>query len=219
MCGKFTQMMRWRELHAYADFLRAGDEATEFVTPMRFAQVIRLSREGGRATVPMRWGFMDRRARTPIERPRHMHVRAETIDELPTFRDAFAHARGIAVVHTFNVGEEVSPTKTIQHTVTPNDGKPLGLAVIYEEWTHHNEGRLLTFCMVTVPANTLIAPVTDRMPAIIPPEHWGAWLGETHAPLEEIKGLLATHDGDWRMEEAARKPKPPRKNDAQPTLL
>jgi putative SOS response-associated peptidase YedK len=214
-------MMSWREVHAYSDFLRADDasDTEEFVTPMRFAQVIRLNGEGQRETLPMRWGFMDRRAKTPIERPQHMHARAETIDTLPTFRDAFAHGRGIVVVRTFNVGEEVSRTRTIQHTITPNDGKPLGLAVIWEEWTHRTEGRIFTFCMVTTPANALIRRVTDRMPAIIRPEDWSVWLGEIRAPLEQVKALLAPYEGDWRMKEAARKPKASTKNDAQANLF
>jgi hypothetical protein len=42
---------------------------------------------------------------------------------------------------------------------------------------------LLTFAMVTVAANKLIGEITDRMPAVIPPEHWGTWLGVCKAPI------------------------------------
>jgi hypothetical protein len=56
------------------------------------------------------------------------------------------------------------------------------------------------------------------MPAILPRETWSTWLGETDAPLEEVKGLLLTYDDDgwWTMtpqqpSRASRPPKPPSK--------
>jgi putative SOS response-associated peptidase YedK len=210
MCGKFTQMMSWRALHAHADFLRPPVDSDEpaVVTPMRFAQVLCLGGEGGRESVPMRWGFVDRQSRSPLEKPKHMHARAETIDTLPTFRDAFANCRGLVVVRDFNEGEEVTPVRTVQHTITPNDGMPLAIAVIYERWINDAGGELLTFCMVTTPANKLIGPITDRMPAIISPEHWALWLGETEAPLAQVKSLLTPMEADWRMEKVT-KAKPP----------
>ncbi|NJO23350.1 MAG: SOS response-associated peptidase [Sphingomonadales bacterium] len=42
---------------------------------------------------------------------------------------------------------------------------------------------------VTTPANTLISRVTDRMPAILPREAWGAWLDETDASLTDRRNL------------------------------
>jgi putative SOS response-associated peptidase YedK len=126
-----------------------------------------------------------------------MQVRAETIDTLSTFAGPFASQRGLLIVKDFNIGQEVAPKKTIQHIVTSKDGKPIALAVIWERWTSRDEGDLLTFVMATVPANQLIAPVTDRMPAVIQPELWSKWLGEEPATLAELREMLQTFEGDW----------------------
>ena len=115
-----------------------------------------------------------------------MHVRSETIDTRRTFAHAFADARGILMVHTFNEGEELPNGKTKQCVVTPNDGQPIAIAVIFEEWQNGPES-LLTFVMVTTPPNALIARITDRMPAILPRETWATWLGDTGASLAEVK--------------------------------
>lgn len=223
MCGKFTQMMSWGALHELADFLNApADGASEFTTPMRPAFVVTRDSSGSRVSVPMRWGLADSRATTPLERPKHIHARAETIDQLPTFRDAFAHARGLVVVDSFNVGQDVTPKKTVQHVLTPKDGKPLALAVIWERWTSRNEGELLTFAMVTVPANEVIAQVTDRMPAIVAPEDWGKWLGEEPATVRELKALLKPSDVALDRTLATRAdppPRPRRQDDAQQELF
>ena len=210
MCGKFTQMASWRRVHEYSRFFSKPPEDTvETVTPMRFAQVICLNSEGKREVREMRWGLADRRAKSPGDRPKHIHARAETIDELPSFAEAFAHQRGLIVVNTFNEGEELTPTKTRQHVVTPRDGKPLAIAVIWERWIHRNEDELLTFAMVTTPANLLISKITDRMPAIIAPEDWAVWLGETQSPLIDVKALLRPYEGDWDMAPQPKAPSPP----------
>ena len=62
--------------------------------------------------------------------------------------------------------------------------------------------------MVTTLPNPVTATVTDRMPAILPPEHWGTWLGESYAPLEEIRALLVPYPGYLEMKQ---QPKPPPK--------
>lgn len=216
MCGKFTQMMSWRDVHDYSDFLRLPESAAETVTPMRFANVIILGDDGGRAVRRMRWGFARLGAKNPAERPEHIHARAETIDTKPTFRDAFAHRRGILAVRTFNEGKEITPTKTEQHVVTPRDGKPIGIAVLWERWTHRTEGELYTFVMVTVPPNKLISTITDRMPAVIAPDDWGMWLGESLATAEELKARLVPFEGDWDMEREA-KPARPRRTKTRET--
>ena len=221
MCGKFTRMLSWKEVHDYSDFLRPTDGEVATVTPMRFTPVIHLDADGKRTSLPMRWGFTDRRSKTPLDRPKHMHARSETIDTLPTFADAFAFARGIVVVNTFNEGEELPNGKTKQWTITPRDGKPISIAVIFERWTNPELEDLLTFVMVTTPANKLISRITDRMPAIIQPEQWATWLGETPAPLGEIKAMLQPFEGDWDMAEQVKTPSPskPRKQEPQQGLF
>jgi len=205
MCGKFTQMMSWREVRDLSDLVGRREAAVPdepvIGTPMRLCQIIHLDDADVRANSAMRWGFADARAKSPLERPKHIHARAETIDQLPTFARAFASRRGILLTKTFNVGQELSNGKTLQHTITPRDGKPVAIAVIWEKWENRNEGTLLTFVMVTTPSNPLIATVTDRMPAIVRSEEWPLWLGETDAPLSQVKAILRTYSGDWNMAE------------------
>jgi len=214
MCGKFTQMASWQEVHAFSQPLVMKAEGDQAVvsTPMRMARIMRLDAQGQRELVPMRWGFAGVDDRNP-SRPKHMHARAETVDRLRTFANAFAHARGILMVHTFNEGEELPNGKTKQWVITPKDGQPIAIAVICEEWNNGTE-TLQTFIQVTTPANTLISRITDRMPAILPRETWPIWLGETNATPGEVKAVLQTFEdgGSWTMTEQApsRPPRAPR---------
>jgi len=199
---------------ASADDARAPDT----VTPMRFADVVTLDANGKRASMRMRWGLVPANAPDANIGTKFIHARAETIDEKPTFRDAFGKRRGLVIVETFNEGEEITPTKTRQYIVSPNDGAPLAIAVIWERWLGRAPVDLLSFAMVTTEANALIGKITDRMPAVLPPEHWPKWLGEELATLDELKALLVPFEGDWMME-PAKKPAPPPKPPAQADLF
>lgn len=200
MCGKFTQMASWEGVHTFSETLTATDGPAETVTPMRFASIVCLDESGNRQVKKMRWGFARRSATGPSARPDHIHARAETIDEKTTFRDAFREdRRGILVVKTFNEGKEIAPNRTEQHTVMPRDGKPMGIAVLYERWEHENGGELYTFVMVTVGANALISAITDRMPAVVQPGDWSKWLGEEPATVDELRAILVPFEGDWDM--------------------
>jgi putative SOS response-associated peptidase YedK len=207
MCGKFTQLARWDGCVTPEDFASAGEGPAETVTPMRHASVIRLNGEGERETARLRWGLVPPWTDDPIRAP-IIHARAETIEEKKTFREAFLNRRGLVVVSTFNEGREIAPNKTEQHTITPDDRKPIAIAVIWERWTRKPGAALECFAMVTVPPNRLIATITDRMPAVIPYEAWGTWLGEEKASVDELKALLVPFEGNWAMqEERPRKPR------------
>ena len=210
-------MIAWGTYVALADLIGSSDGAAETVTPMRFATVIRkAAASGAREAVRMRWGLVPPGAKDPNASP-FIHARAESIDERPTFAQAFRYRRGLVVVKTFNEGKEITPSKTEQHVITPDDGALLAIAVIWERWGELHGAALETFAMVTVPANRLIGAITDRMPAIVAPEDWGKWLGEEQATLSELKAMLVPFEGNWTMR--PEKPPRPKPSDDQPSLF
>jgi len=218
MCGKFVQMKDWEAMVELAELvLSTSHGLSETITPMRVASVIRVNADGKREVARMRWGFVPANAADQNIGAQFIHARAETIEEKPTYRDAFFNRRGLVIVRTFNEGKEITPTKTEQHVITPRDGKPLAIAVIWERW---RKLPLESFAMVTTAANALIGTITDRMPAVIAPEHWGRWLGEEPASVDELKAILKPYEGDWDMEAAARAKSPaPKKPSAQQELF
>ncbi|HEX3675409.1 MAG TPA: SOS response-associated peptidase family protein [Rhizomicrobium sp.] len=222
MCGKFTQSVSqaqsWQEHHDLMALLgRPADGPVNTPRPMHFAQVLRLDNTGKRQLVPMRWGFAALSAKNPGT-PDHIHARAETIDIKPTFREAFRARRGVMVMNSFNEGEEITPSKTLQYVVTPRDNKTFAVAVLWEAWENPEHGELLTYVMATVPANALIAKITDRMPAIFALEDIPAWLGETTATIEQLKAMLRTVEDVWEMAQE-KKTAPPKKPSAQQELF
>ena len=166
-----------------------------------------------RMNIRMRWGFPH--PKNP-RIPQPIHARCETIDEKPTFKAAFLDGqRGVLFVRSFNEGREITPTKTEQHTVTPNDGQPLAIACLWRRF--ELEPPLLAFVMVTTPPNKLISTITDRMPAVLKSEDISKWLGEEPATVDELKEMLVTREGEWTMgPEPTANPKPRPKKSRDP---
>lgn len=223
MCGKFTAMASWRQVHSFSQPLTsAGSDEVVTYRPMSSLPVIVFDKEGGRRiVVPMRWGFPHR---SDHRRPDPIHVRSETIDEKPSFRDAFLNGqRGIVVMRTFNEGKELPNGKTEQWTVDPGDGIPRGFAFLWRRFEIEGLPAPLLCCvMATVPPNKLISQITDRMPAILEPEDWSIWLGESGASSAEAKAVLKTMEGvTWQMTPEPKKPKTAKtkpESDATPML-
>jgi putative SOS response-associated peptidase YedK len=212
MCGKFTQGLNDEEEARAATVV-------ETVTPMRFATVLRFGASGVREIARMRWGFVPADAPDQVQyATKFIHARAETIEQKPTFRDAFLRRRGLVIVTSFNEGKEITPKKTEQYVVTPRTVHRLAIAVIWERWRGPGPVPLETFAMVTTPPNALIATITDRMPAVIDEADWAKWLGEAPATVDELKAVLRPSDIAMDMDKAS-KPAPPPKPNLQPDLF
>lgn len=191
MCGKFTAKARWADIVDYA-WAQGGDDDRSVTLRVMSDLAVIVFDGGERYVTAMRWGFPD-----PADprRPRPIHARAETVDTMPAFAAAFRDGqRGIVLMNTFNE----APDSGAQHVVDP--GQPVGVAFV---WRRFDIGGapLLACVMVTVAANALLGGLpTDRMPAILAPEDWATWRGETDASPAAIKACLKTVDGArWRM--------------------
>ena len=134
MCGKVAQSMSWAEFAALHGIrLEPGDEPlgagagdrVEIGTPMRLLRVVARDDLGRRRLVRMRWGLVPSWQDDPNKLAGTIHARAETIEQKPSFKNAFAERRGILVVKTFNEGEELASGKTRQYVVTPKDGREI----------------------------------------------------------------------------------------------
>ena len=217
MCGKFTAMFSYAEVHAFESLFVKGQEEREAEKDqevtfrvMNTLPVHVWDREKQeRRVIPMRWGFPHR---TDWRRPDIIHARSETIEEKKAFRDAFLGGqRGVVLVKTFNEAPDI-PGPTIQHTITP-DAEKSGIAMIWRSFDVGAAVPLLACVMVTVPANKLIAELpTDRMPAILDYNDWAKWTGEQPATVDELKAMLKTVEGTrWTMTREERAAKPRRK--------
>lgn len=203
MCGKFTAMFSYAEVHAFSQPLDRDAAEREAEITFRVMSIIpvHIWDKGSqqRRVVPMRWGFPHP---NDWRRPQPIHARSETIETTKSFAGAFLDGqRGIVLVKTFNEAADLSGKSGPQHTITPDTNKS-GIAMVWRRFEIGAPRPLIACVMVTVPANRLIAALpTDRMPAILDPADWTKWTGEEPATTDELKAMLKTAEGvRWRMQ-------------------
>jgi len=150
------------------------------------------ARAGQRSLDVMRWGLVPFWAKDIKVGFANINAKAEGIDTKPAFREAFNRRRCLVPFDCFyewkKLGKERQP-----YAVGLADRRLMALAGLWETWRSPVGERVRSFAIVTTSPNQLLAELHDRMPVILAPEHWPAWLSEKAADTEELKSLLVPY--------------------------
>lgn len=141
----------------------------------------------GAHLAPMRWGLVPRWAKDPSAGAKMINARAETLIEKPTFRPLLRSRRCVVPASGFFEWERSSRTP---YFIQVRDEPVFGFAGLYDVWSGPDGAPLPTYTIITTAANELVAPIHDRMPAILRPEDEGEWLDPANAKAEELLPLL-----------------------------
>jgi putative SOS response-associated peptidase YedK len=157
-----------------------------------------------RALGSFRWGLVPSWAKDPSVGARMINARAEGIAGKPAFRAAVARRRCLIPADAFYEWQRrESPdgkrAGRLPYAVRRKDGHPMAFAGLWEVWRDRADPGaepLRTCVIVTTGANDLMAPIHDRMPVVLAPENWAAWL-DPSTDAETVAGLMAPAPSDW----------------------
>ncbi|MGW2846795.1 SOS response-associated peptidase [Streptomyces sp. NPDC001274] len=169
----------------------------------------------------LKWGLVPSWAKSPEGAARMINARAETVHEKPSFRSAFAARRCIVPADGYyewvtgaderqleEAGKRKRPRKQ-PYFVTPADGSVFAMAGLYEFWrdrtlpADHPMAWWATCSVITTEAETTplavapaegpatLADIHPRMPLMLTPDRWDAWLDPARTDVDEVRALLA----------------------------
>src|SRR6201990_1997718 len=147
------------------------------------------AKERQRSLDVMRWGLVPFWAKDIKVGFANINAKAEHIETKPAFREAFARRRCLIPFDCFYEWQKLGKDRQ-PYAVGLADRRLMALAGLWETWRSPAGERVRSFAIVTTAANPLLAPIHDRMPVILGPEHWPAWLGESPACPEGLKSSL-----------------------------
>ena len=183
MCGRFTQRRDPSEIAQIFGADLADDDLTGErynVAPTDRVTVV-VERDDRRLVEAHRWGLVPSFAADPSGAARLINARAETVHSTPAFRTAFARRRCIVPADGFYEWQRRGRVSQ-PYLIRPPDGSGIALAGLWSVWREQGSDQWLRSCaVVTTAANRLVAELHDRMPVIVPPEAWAAWLDPTLA--------------------------------------
>jgi putative SOS response-associated peptidase YedK len=112
----------------------------------------------------------------PQGRAGDLHARAETVADKPMFRDAFRRRRCIIPASGYYEWLKTQGGRQ-PYFISAADAGVLSFAGLWDTWRNRQTGEPLASCTIIVTAaNALTRAIHDRMPVILAPADFAAWL-------------------------------------------
>jgi putative SOS response-associated peptidase YedK len=198
MCGRYTLKTPAAELaRIFSATLFPGldslpDIPRYNIAPTQPVLAVR-SLEGRRMLSRLRWGLIPSWAKDPGIASSLINARGETVAEKPSFRTAFQRRRCLIPSDGFYEWKAIPGQKTKQPMFVQVDNTTFAMAGLWERWNPPQGEPVETCTIITTAPNELMATVHNRMPVILPPSVWDAWLDPAWTTASEVVSLLRSY--------------------------
>ncbi len=167
------------------------------IAPTQTVPVLRAAAGGGVELAQVRWGLVPSWAKDPSAGARMINARAETVAGKPAFRAAFRRRRCLVPADGFYEWRKTPDGRRQPWRIARPDGAPFAFAGLWERWEKAADGTPLETCtIVTTAANDVLRPIHPRMPVILDPADFAAWL-DPATPPGAAAALLRPAPNAW----------------------
>ena len=199
MCGRFsltTPSAALRDLFGFDELPNLPPRYN--IAPTQDVAAVRLVGDDPKPHFTLfRWGLIPSWAKDVAIGARLINARAETVAEKPAFRHAFRRRRCLIPADGFYEWEKRPDGGKQPWRVTLEGDVPFAFAGLWEHWMGADGGEIESCTIVTTEAAPSIARIHGRMPVILDPADFPAWLTGTPeaalALLHSYRGKLAAY--------------------------
>jgi putative SOS response-associated peptidase YedK len=121
-----------------------------------------------------------------------INARSETAPEKPYFRRTFRERRCLIPADGFYEWKRENGAKQPCY-FHMQEGRPFAFAGLWEGW--NKDGKMRSCTILTTQADDLVGGIHERMPMILPHDHYHAWL-DPESERDQVAALLAPYPGD-----------------------
>jgi putative SOS response-associated peptidase YedK len=190
MCGraKLPEDVSEIKLDLKIDFDETADYRPRWNAAPTSQLPVVISNLRQRTLTLMRWGLIPAWAKDIKIGHSTFNARAEDIANRPAFRGAWRAGRRCLVVADGYYEWRDSDRQPF--AVALGNRGPMTFAGLWDVWNAPDGKPLKSFAIVTTQANEFLKPLHDRMPVLLAPGCWAAWLGDIAAPEGDLKSML-----------------------------
>ncbi|HEY8162105.1 SOS response-associated peptidase [Methylocystis sp.] len=166
------------------------------IAPTQPIAIVASERQDGkqaRRFMLARWGFLPGFVKDPRDFPLVINARSETALEKASFRNAMKRRRCLVPADAYYEWLKLGAGRRIErrpYLFRRADRLPMGMAGLWETYAGADGAEIDTACILTTDANAAAVSVHDRMPAILEPKDFDAWLDCDNVSPETAAALL-----------------------------
>jgi putative SOS response-associated peptidase YedK len=146
--------------------------------------------------VLMKWGLVPHWTRDLRSAKRPINARADTLTEKPSFAGLLKNRRCLVPASGFFEWKKKG-TKKIPFYFHQPESPLFAFAGLYDQWNDPEGKTLLTYTIITVEPNDLVAKIHNRMPSILSGENEDRWLSKTSLSNGELKEILTPFPAEY----------------------
>lgn len=193
MCGRFTLLPSDDDLAAFFGLHDLPSMRPRYnIAPTQDVAVVRVppgEGAGSRHLDLLRWGLVPHWAKDKSIGNRLINARSETAASKPAFRSAFRTRRCLLPASGFFEWKK-EPDGRQPYYVLRDDEGLLAFAGLWERWMS-TDGEVVESCTIlTTEANTALRPLHHRMPVVLDPEDFEAWLDPGASQERHVQPLM-----------------------------
>ena len=196
MCGRFDLNQHQLEIYFGVD-LSGVAEYEERIPAYNIAPTDRVLTviSGGQTNYPrfMRWGLVPRWSKEISSKYTMINARDDQILQRRAYTGPFKNQRCLIPASGFYEWKKGPNRSRWPVRFTSKDGEPFAFAGIWERARPGGE-EVLSCSIITTSPNELCSQVHDRMPVILPPGLYGAWMDPEEQDAENLLEMLQPYD-------------------------
>lgn len=193
MCGRFTLTADESAIQATLPWVHVpeGMQPRYNIAPTQPVAVV--ANDGRNRLDYFVWGLIPSWAKDPEIGSRMINARAETLAEKPSFRSAFRRRRCLILADGFYEWQKTDGGRKVPMYIRLASGQPFAFAGLWENWNSPDGSNILTCTIITTQPNSLMEPIHNRMPVILPPALYPIWLEPGEQDPARLAKLLVPY--------------------------
>ena len=194
MCGRYTLKVDIKtvaEVFGVAPTLETNPRYN--IAPTQ--EVVTILRNGTDHLAQLRWGLIPSWAKDESIGSRMINARAETLAEKASFKRLLSSKRCLVIADGFYEWKQENGSKTPMY-ITMKNGEPFAFAGLWDNWKSPDGQQIRSCTIITTQPNEVVAPIHNRMPAILVPDARELWLDTNLQDEEALLHWLAPYPSE-----------------------
>ncbi len=191
MCGRFTMTIDPTHLQEAFPWAIIPNELNPRYNIAPSQPIAVIPNSGENILSMYTWGLIPSWSKDPTIGNRMINARAETLAEKPSFRNAYRRRRCLILADGFyEWKQEPNRNSKTPMYIHMKNRNPFAFAGLWELWNSPDGSEIRSCTIITTQPNSLLEPIHNRMPVILPPDAYSRWLDPGEKQPAQLNELL-----------------------------